>query len=154
VKDVLDRLIVDLSRASGSAIVGVIDDEENASHLFWAEFGTTRGEPPRPTLTVTTDRLAPAIFRAERAALGRILDGKDHHSTGQEILADVGRDLAEEVQDAIDNNPAPPLAASTLAARRRAGQGDRSLVATGEMRKSITVKTAATVGGVDEEADG
>jgi hypothetical protein len=153
VKDDLDRLIVNLGRASGSAIVGVIDDEENASHLFWAEFGTTRGEPPRPTLTVTTDRLAPAIFRAERAALVRILDGKDHHTTGQEILADVGRDLAEEVQQAIDNDPAPPLAASTLAARRRAGQGDRALVATGEMMRAVRAKTDSKVDGLDEEAD-
>lgn len=151
-KDALDRLILDLGRASGSAVVGALD-EENAQKLAWSEFGTLTA-PPRPTLSVTTDRLQRPIERAIDKRLRAVLDGKDHHSTGQEILADVGRDLAEEVQNAIDGNTPPPLAASTLAARRRAGQGDRTLVATDEMRKSITVKASARVDGVDEEAEG
>lgn len=137
-----------VGRLSGSARVGALD-EENAQKLAWSEFGTMTA-PPRPTLSVTTDRLRPAIDRAIRADVQAVLDGKGRGVTGQEVLADVGRDLAEEVQNAIDGNTAPPLAKSTLAARRR-GQGDRTLVASGEMLRSIKVETSADKDGLDDD---
>jgi hypothetical protein len=46
------------------------------------------------------------------------------------------------VRDAIDGNTPPPLAPSTLAARRRRGNfSARTLVDTGKMRLSIKVDT-------------
>lgn len=138
-----------VGRLSGSARVGALD-EENAKKLAFSEFGTTTASP-RPTLSVTTDRLRPAIDRAIRADVQAVLDGKGRGVTGQEVLADVGRDLAEEVQNAIDGNTAPPLADSTLATRRRRGQGDRTLVASGEMLRSIKVETSADKDGLDDD---
>lgn len=144
-----DELVRNVGHISGSAIVGALD-EENAKHLFWAEFGTPTSDP-RPTLSVTTDRLRPAIDRAIKADVQAVLDGRGRGVTGQEVMADVGRDLAEEVQNAIDGNVPPPLAKSTLAARRRRGQGDRTLVASGEMLRSIRVETSADPDGLNDE---
>lgn len=138
--DALDRILADLKRLDGSAVVGALDPE-NATKMALAEFGTVT-EPTRRTLTPTTDRLTPAIFRKVTREVGDVLDGKGRGVTGREIVGDVARDLAEEVQAAIDGNTPPALAPSTLAARRRRGQGDRSLVASGEMLRSIGVETS------------
>jgi hypothetical protein len=136
IKDGWDAVMTGVGRLTAVAEVGALD-EKNAQKLAWAEFGTVTA-PPRPTLTVTTDRLRPAIARAIQREVGDVLDGKGRGVTGQEILGDVGEALAEEVQHAIDGNTPPlPLAPSTLATRRRRGQGDRTLVATGEMMRSI-----------------
>ena len=144
-----DQVLRGVGGLSASAVVGALD-EENAQKLSWAETGTLTA-PPRPTLTVTTDRLRPAINRAIQADVQAVLAGKGRGVTGQEVLADVGRDLAEEVQHAIDGNTQPPLAASTLRQRRRRGQGDRTLVATGEMLRSIKVETSADPNGMKDE---
>jgi len=53
--DAFDQLIRDVSRLSASAVVGAVDDEENATKLAYSEFGT-RTAPPRPTLSAATDR--------------------------------------------------------------------------------------------------
>jgi hypothetical protein len=140
--DALDKLVRDLGRLSGSAVVGVVDDEENATKLAYSEFGTHTA-PPRPTLSVTTDRLTPAIERKMRREVAAVLDGKGRGVTGQEVVAGVARDLAEEVQNAVDGDTGPPLADSTKAQRRRAGQDTRTLVALGEMLRSITSKSSA-----------
>lgn len=149
VKTGWDQVIRGVGGLSASAVVGALD-EENATKLAYSEFGTTTA-PPRPTLSVTTDRLRPAIDRAIRADVQAVLDGKGRGVTGQEVLADVGRDLAEEVQNAIDGNTQPPLAASTLRQRRRRGQGDRTLVASGEMLRSIKVETSADPDGLRDD---
>ena len=153
----LDRIIRDMTRLSGSARVGALD-EENATKLSYSEFGTKTADPrptisvvtdrlrkpiaPRPTISVVTDRLRKPIARAIDRRIGAVLDGKSR-DTGAEVLAPVARDLAEEVQDQIDGNTPPvPLAASTLAQRNRRGQGDRTLVASGDMLRSINVETS------------
>lgn len=139
--DPLDRLIRDLARLDASARVGALD-EKNASHLHWAEFGTRTGEPPRPTVSVATDKARASIERAVAKRVGDVFDGKSS-ATGRDVLQKVGDDLAELIQEQIDSNTQPALAKSTLAARRRAGQGDRTLVASGEMMKSIKVETSS-----------
>jgi len=144
-----DQVLRGVGGLSASAVVGALD-EENAQKLWWSEMGTPTADP-RPTLSVTTDRLRPAIDRAIRTDVQAVLDGRGRGVTGQEMLADVGRDLAEEVQNAIDGNTQPPLAASTLRQRRRRGQGDRTLVATGEMLRSIKVKTSADPDGLRDD---
>ena len=139
--DHLDRLIRDLGRLDASARVGALD-EKNASHLHWAEFGTRRGEPPRPTISVATDKARASIERAVAKRVGDVFDGKSSVA-GRDVLQKVGDDLAELIQEQIDSNTQPALAKSTLAARRRAGQGDRTLVASGEMLRSIKVETSS-----------
>lgn len=144
-----DAVALGLGQLTGAAVVGALD-EENAQKLAFSEFGTST-VPPRPTLSVTTDRLAPAIDRKVRREVGLVLDGKGRGVTGQEVVADVGRDLAEEVQGAIDGNVQPPLAPSTLAARRRRGQSDRTLVASGDMLRNIKVQTSDRLDGLRDD---
>jgi hypothetical protein len=140
IKDGWDAVVAGVGRLTAVAEVGALD-EKNAQKLAWAEFGTKTADP-RPTLTVTTDRLRPAIARAIQREVGDVLDGKGRGVTGKEILGEhgVGGALAEEVQHAIDGNTPPALAPSTLSARRRRGQGERALVATGDMMRSIKVR--------------
>ena len=139
--DAFDQLIRDVSRLSASAVVGAVDDEENATKLAYSEFGT-RTAPPRPTLSAATDRLARPINDAIRRRVVDVLSAK-RTMTGETILGEVGAMLAEETRDAIDGNTPPnPLAASTLAARRRRGVfTTRTLVDTGKMRLAIKVDT-------------
>jgi len=138
--DAFDQLIRDVSRLSASAVCGVVDDEENATKLAYSELGT-RTERPRPTLSAATDRLARPISDAIRRRVVAVLSAS-RTMTGETILAEVGGMLAEEVRDAIDGNTAPPLAPSTLAARRKRGNfSARTLVDTGKMRLAIKVDT-------------
>ncbi len=136
--DDLDRLILRMQRLPASARVGALD-EANAQKLAYSEFGTAN-EPPRPTLSAATDRNVNAVHRAVERRVALVVAGKSTQ-TGQDILADVGQDLAEEVQNEIDGNVQPALAASTLAARRRRGNAsERTLVDTGDMLRSIKVE--------------
>lgn len=140
--DDFDRVTRDLARMNGSAIVGALD-ETTAQKLAWSEFGTHTA-PARPTLSVTTDRLVGAIDRKIQRELAAVLDGRGGGVIGQEVLAEVARDLAEETRNAIDGNTPPALAASTLAKRRARGNtSTRTLVDTGEMRSGIGVQTSA-----------
>jgi hypothetical protein len=136
--DDLDRLIRRLERLSASARVGALD-EENAQKLQWQEFGTPV-IPPRPTLSPTTDRLEPAVFRSVQRRVDDVVQGRSSQ-TGEQVLAGVGADLAEEVRDAIDSNVPPELAESTKASRRRRGKDERTLVDEGDMLRSIRVET-------------
>ena len=138
--DAFDQLIRDVSRLSASAVVGVIDDEENAKHLDWSERGTPTSEP-RPTLSAATDRLARPINDAIKRRVVAVLSAS-RTMTGETILGEVGGMLAEEVRNAIDGNAPPALAPSTLAARRKRGNfSARTLVDTGKMRLAIKVDT-------------
>lgn len=152
--DAFDLLIRDVSRLSASAVVGAVDDEENASHLSAAETGT-RTAKPRPTLSAATDRLTRPINDAIKRRVVAVLSAQ-RTMTGEAILGEVGGMLAEEVRDAIDGNTPPPLAPSTLAARRRRGNfSARTLVDTGKMRLSIKVDTkpGATAQWPDDDAE-
>lgn len=139
-RDALDKLIADLGRLHGATEVGALD-EVNAQKLAWQEFGTDTA-PARPTLTVTTDALTGAMHRAIDLQVRDVLDGKGRGVTGEEIVGDVGHDLAEQVREAIDGNTPPALAPSTVAKRRREGKDTRTLVDTGEMLRSIDVRTS------------
>lgn len=143
-KDDLDRLIRRVQGLAASARVGALD-EENARKLSLQEFGSARGPDGtkgehnviRPSLSAATDRNQAAVFSAVQRGVQSVLDGKKGVD-GEDILQHVGDDLAEEVQQEIDNNVPPPLAPSTLAARRRRGNAsDRTLVDTDEMRQAI-----------------
>ena len=149
VPDAFDRLVADMKRLEGRARVGALD-ERNAEVLSFSEFGTVN-EPPRPTLSAAFDQTEPAMRRAIDRKIGAVIDGKSE-AGGRRILSEVGEDFAEVVREAIDSNVPPENAPSTLAAKRRKGQGDRTLVATGEMRRSITVESKSdTKAWQDEE---
>lgn len=117
-------------------------DEVNATKLAYQEFGTETA-PMRPTLSATTDRAEADISAAIKRRIIGVIDSK-RTVTGETILAEVGGMLAEAVRESIDNNTPPPLAPSTLAARRsRGNDSTRTLVDTGDMRGSIMVETKA-----------
>lgn len=133
--DKLDRLIGRMRHASATADVGIIDDEENAQHLFWAEFGTVTAEP-RPTLSRAYDQHERALQRAIDRRVGEFVDGDI--SSGEAVLREPAQDLAEAARENIDNNPPPELAKSTLAARRSRGNlSERTLVDSGKMRDAV-----------------
>ena len=136
--DAFDRLLADFRRLDGRARVGALD-EANAEKLAYAEFGTTTA-PPRPTISAAFDRTEATMRRAIDRKIGAVIDGVSE-AGGRVILSTVGEDFAEVVREEIDNNVPPENAPSTLAAKARKGQGDRTLVATGEMRGSITVES-------------
>lgn len=146
--DDLDRLIIRMHHLDASARVGALD-EVNATKLSYSEFGTVN-EPPRPTLSAATDRNANAVHRAVERRVATVVAGKPQ--TGEDILADVAHDLAEEVQNEIDGNVQPALAPSTIAARRRRGNSsERTLVDTGDMLRSIKVEAKRGDGGWPDE---
>ncbi len=133
--DKLDRLIGRLRHASATADVGIVDDQENAQHLFWAEFGTIT-EPPRPTLSRAYDQHERALTRSIDQRVGELIDGDI--TSGEAVLRKPAEDLAESARENIDGNKQPPLAKSTIAARRRHGNtSERTLVDTGKMRDAV-----------------
>ncbi len=147
--DAFDRIVADVKRLNASARVGALD-ERNATVLSRSEFGTIN-EPPRPSISAAFDSTEPAMRRAIDRKVGAVIDGKSEAS-GRRILSEVGEDFAEVVRETIDSNVPPENAPSTLAAKARKGQGDRTLVATGEMRGSITVESKSdTKAWQDEE---
>lgn len=138
--DVLDILLRDLKRLSAGAAVGA-HDEANAAKLAYAEFGTPIA-PARPALSAATDRAQAAVFAAVARKVGAVLDGRSR--AGEAIVQDVGADLAEQVRDEIGNNLPPPLADSTIAARRRRGNlSTRTLVDSGDMQAAIKSEARA-----------
>lgn len=133
--DKLDRLIGRLRHASATADVGIVDDPTNAQHLFWAEFGTIT-EPPRPTLSRAYDQHERALERAIDQRVGELVDGDI--TSGEAVLREPAHDLAEAARENIDGNRPPPLAKSTIAARRSRGNlSERTLVDTGKMRDAV-----------------
>jgi len=142
--DAFDRLLADVRRLDGRARVGALN-ETNAQKLNWAEFGTVDSEgeqrsEPRPTISAAFDRAEATLRRAIDRKIGAVIDGTSEAS-GRGILSAVGEDFAELTREEIDNNTPPENAPSTLAAKARKGQGDRTLVATGAMRDGIAVES-------------
>lgn len=133
--DKMDRLIGRLRHANATADVGITDDEENAQKLFWAEFGTIT-EPTRPTLSRAFDENERALERAIDRRVGELVDGDI--TSGEAVLREPAHDLAEAARENIDGNRPPPLAKSTIAARRSRGNlSERTLVDTGKMRDAV-----------------
>jgi hypothetical protein len=135
--DEMDRLIARLKRGDAVARIGVLDDEEAALHLWWAEFGTLHA-PPRPTLTAAYDEAEGALARAMEKGLRRLVFGQASAADG--ALRPVAEDLLELVVDRVDGNTPPELAPSTIAARRRRDNySTRTLVDTRHMLESIAL---------------
>lgn len=106
-------------------------DADVVSIAIWNHFGTSRGIPARPFITI-------AMFknrREIRAALRKI--AKNTVDTGAPIAAQLpklGTFGAGKIQDQIAANTPPPNAPSTI---RQKGSS-RTLIDTGRMRQSVT----------------
>lgn len=106
-------------------------DADVVSIAIWNHFGTSRGIPPRPFITI-------AMFknrRQIRAALRKI--AKMQVADGTPVsrsLPKLGALGAGMVQDQIASNTPPPNAPSTV--RQKGSSG--TLIDTGRMRQSVT----------------
>jgi len=106
-------------------------DADIVSIAIWNHFGTSRGIPARPFITL-------AMFKSRREirdALRKI--AKNTVDTGTPIAAQLpklGVFGAGKIQDQIAANTPPPNAPSTI---RQKGSS-RTLIDTGRMRQSVT----------------
>lgn len=106
-------------------------DADIVSIAIWNHFGTSRGIPPRPFITI-------AMFKNRRqiqAALRKIAKAQVADGTPvSRSLPKLGALGAGMIQDQIAANTPPPNAPSTI---RKKGSS-RTLIDTGRMRQSVT----------------
>lgn len=148
--DGLDALIKSFARlGDDTAAAGIFADEENATKAMFAEFGTVTA-PPRPFMSRAAVVAEQAAARAVRDTVGENVDGASRSrrvvaKSPAKAVADL---LAEAMRREIDKGVPPPLAESTLAARRSRGNSDTTpLRDTGAMRGSIASKAGPGEGG-------
>lgn len=132
--DGLDRLIRALGSADASGRAGIYDDEENATKLLFAEMGT-RSAPARPVMGPAwsekriVDQAAASIDRSLTAAV---------NGSAPDVVGAIVDDLAERIRENIRSNTPPPLAESTIAARRsRGNDSTATLIDTGDMLAAV-----------------
>ncbi|MGO4672981.1 hypothetical protein AB4Z40_08785 [Bosea sp. 2YAB26] len=106
-------------------------DKDVVSIAIWNHFGTSRGIPPRPFVTI-------AMFKA-RAEVRMNLRKIAEATVVQGIpvsrqLPKLGAYGAGKIQDQIASNTPPPNAPSTI--RQKGSSG--TLIDTGRMRQSVT----------------
>lgn len=141
--DGLDALIRSFARlGDDTAAAGIFGDEENATKAMFAEFGTTTA-PPRPFMSRAAIAAEEAAVRVVRDAVGENVDGasRSRRVVAKSPAKAAADNLAENMRAEIDRGVPPPLAASTLAARRSRGNSDTTpLRDTGAMRSAIKSK--------------
>jgi len=140
--DPLDMMIRALESANAASTrAGIVDDETNASKLFYQELGTIT-IPARPTITRSYDE--DRIMAEAEKALGDAMGGGPSLVDG---VAKIGDDLAARTREAIRSNTPPPLAESTIEARRARGNtSTATLIDTGEMLAAVTSQAKAGAG--------
>jgi len=130
--DVLDRLVADFAKGGASGRAGIFDDEDNASKLLWAEYGTDKA-PARPTLTPAYDE--DAITREIEAGVDALLGGR---GSSVSVVSNAVESLSDRVVKNIESNTPPALAESTIAARQSRGNASTAtLIDTGDMRGAV-----------------
>ena len=130
--DVLDRLVADFAKGGASGRAGIFDDEDNASKLLWAEYGTDTA-PARPTLSPAYDE--EAVTREIEAGVDALLGGR---GSAVSVVSSAVESLADRVVKNIESNTPPALADSTIEARRsRGNMSTATLIDTGEMRDAV-----------------
>lgn len=106
-------------------------DDDVVSIAIWNHFGTSRGIPARPFITI-------AMFknrRQIRAALRKIAEGTVQNGMPLAVqMPKLGALGAGKIQDQIAANTPPPNAPSTI---RQKGS-TATLIDTGRMRQSVT----------------
>jgi len=120
------------------AIAGIFSpkNEEQAAKLGHQELGTRApGSKQRQTVAPAFDQGEDAVVRELAANLDDAVDGSLAPQLVAELTAET---LANNIRARIESNTPPPLEDATLAARRRRGiTGTRTLVASGDMLKAI-----------------
>lgn len=106
-------------------------DADVVSIAIWNHFGTSRGIPPRPFITVAMYKGRGAIrVNLRKVAYNVTVNGKPMTPELQKL----GVYGAGLIQDQISSNMPPPNAPSTV--RQKGSTG--TLIDTGRMRQSIT----------------
>lgn len=144
--DVLDRLVVDFAKGGASGRAGIFDDEENASKLLWAEYGTRSssdgedededekgGSEPRPTITPAYNE--DDVYDDIARGVDRVLSGSGSAVMAVDAAVKI---LSEDIVKNIVSNTPPELATSTIDARRSRGNPSTvTLVDSGKMRDAV-----------------
>jgi hypothetical protein len=106
-------------------------DVDVVSIAIWNHFGTSRGIPPRPFITVAMFKGRGEIrMNLRKIAYNVTVNGKPLTPELQKL----GVYGAGKIQDQIASNMPPPNAPSTIAQKGSSG----TLIDTGRMRQSIT----------------
>lgn len=123
--------------AERQAEPGVESQPSNALLGYVHEFGSDEHNiPPRPFLVPGVEGAKDQIVARMRQAGEAALNGTDAVGRG---LNAVGLVAQNAVQEKITEGPFAPLAERTLEARRAKGRtGERPLIDTGQLRRSIT----------------
>jgi hypothetical protein len=110
----------------------------NAALLYIHNYGSPINNiPARPSMEPGIKDAQSAITKRFRNAGEAALDGKPDVTMKEFHAAGLAAELS--IKNKINSNIPPPLAASTLAARRRRGHSStRTLVEFGEMRNAVT----------------
>ncbi len=113
-------------------------DISNAALLYIHDQGAPEaGIPQREVMAPGIKNAMPEIDRRLALAGKAALDGKPQSVRNQ--MAAAGQAGASAVKAMINSNVQPPLAAGTLAARKRRGvKRTNTLVDTGQMRNAVT----------------
>ena len=141
--DGLDNLIANMRRLSASGRAGVLDDEENATKLWFNEMGT-KTAPARPTITVAWEKRNKDVAAKIESATGRAVDAAAAgiNVDGEAIVGGAAADFAEAIVAQIDSNTPPPLAESTVRGRlSRGNSSTATLVDTGALRAAVRAET-------------
>jgi len=141
------QAIEDLTRQQ--VLVGIPGDSEarkdskdpsNALIGCWMEFGVPSANiPARPFLVPGVNEALPEIVKRLETGARKALTFPIDPNAGMVTLNEVGLIAQRTVRSYINQGVPPPLAASTLRARRAAGRtGTKPLISTGQLRNSVT----------------
>ena len=103
---------------------------------LWNEFGTDN-IPERAWMRTTIDENQGALEEFRKGLIEKVQAG---NLTVRQALEKIGMRIQVLLQNKIGSNMEPENAPSTLKAKARAGQGSRTLIATGLMQRSVTYK--------------
>lgn len=115
-------------------------DADLVSIAVWNHYGTSRGIPPRPFITVAMFKGRGEIrMNLRKIAYQVTVNGKPMTPELQKL----GAFGAGKIQDQISSNMPPPNAPSTIAQKGSSG----TLIDTGRLRQSITWALDGGLGG-------
>ena len=133
----LDAVIKKIEASAGKAPKGVRVGLPKGSDggvldiALYNHFGTSRGIPPRPFITIGIAKKRGEIRASLRQIAKSVVEGKYDLGTGMEKLGQLGQ---QAIQDQIGSNMPPPNSPATVKAKG----SSKTLIDTGRMRASIT----------------
>jgi len=132
---VKERVLIGIPDSNAARKEGPIN---NAALGYINEFGSPANNiPARPFLIPGVEAAQPAALKQLTRGVVGALDG--HVDAADKALHGAGIVTQNAVRAKINEGVPPPLAPSTLAARRRRGPtGTKPLIDTGQLRNAIT----------------